>query len=221
MDTTGAGASQAMLRVALVDDHPAILAAVTTAIHASPDLRLVGTGRTFDEALAFATVPRGGAGRPDVLVCDMQLAGEAEGLRLLEHAGSDAPAVLILSSFNQAPLVRAAFERGAAGYMVKTAEIGEILEAIRTVGGGGTAFSAAMLRTVRTSPRLPSTREVEVLSLLCAGASNDEIGARLGVSERTVESHLRRLFDRYGALSRTELAVLAVREGWVPDPGPG
>jgi two-component system response regulator DevR len=136
MDTTGAS----VVRVAIVDDHPAILASVAAAIHASPDLRLVGTGRTLDEARAFAATPRDAAGRADVLVCDMQLAGEAEGLRLLDHAAGDAPALLILSSFDQAPLVRAAFERGAAGYMVKTAEIGEILEAIRTVGAGGTAF---------------------------------------------------------------------------------
>ena len=56
-----------------------------------------------------------------------------------------------------------------------------------------------------------------MLTLVCGGASNDEIGAQLGVTEKTVESHLRRLFDRYGVLSRTELAVLALREGWVAE----
>jgi DNA-binding NarL/FixJ family response regulator len=75
-----------------------------------------------------------------------------------------------------------------------------------------------MLRTVRNAPRRPSDREIEVLALVCAGASNDEIGARLDLSEKTVESHLRRLFDRYGVMSRTELAVLALREAWVPVP---
>ena len=58
---------------------------------------------------------------------------------------------------------------------------------------------------------------MEALALLCGGASNDEIGVRLGVTEKTVESHLRRLFDRYGVLSRTELAMLALREGWVAE----
>ena len=76
-----------------------------------------------------------------------------------------------------------------------------------------------MLRAIRSAPRRPSDREIEVLGLLCAGASNDEIGSRLGVTEKTVESHLRRLFDRYGVLSRTELAVLALREGWVAEKG--
>ena len=123
--------------------------------------------------------------------------------------------MLLLSSFDQPPLVRTAFERGAAGYLLKTSELPEILDAIRTIATGGTMFSAAMLRTIRTAPRRPSDREVEVLTLVCAGATNDEIGGRLGVSDKTVESHLRRLFDRYGVLSRTELAVWrCARDGW-------
>jgi DNA-binding NarL/FixJ family response regulator len=199
------------IRVVLVDDHPAILDAVGAAIHAAPDLVLVGTARSLDEARALLGAP----GAVDVVVTDVQLAGEAEGLRLLEAVVPDGPAVLLLSSFDQPPLVRTAFERGAAGYLLKTSEVGEILDAVRTVAAGGTAFSAAMLRAIRSAPRRPSEREIEVLTLVCAGASNDEIGARLGVTEKTVESHLRRLFDRYGVLSRTELAVLALREGWV------
>ena len=99
--------------------------------------------------------------------------------------------------------------------MTKTAEVDEILGAVRTVARGGTVFSATALRAVRTAPRRPSDRELEVLAQVCAGASNDEVAMRLGLSEKTVESHLRRLFDRYGVLSRTELAVLAVREGWI------
>jgi DNA-binding NarL/FixJ family response regulator len=76
-----------------------------------------------------------------------------------------------------------------------------------------------MLRAIRSAPRRPSERELEVLALVCGGASNDEIGSSLGVTEKTVESHLRRLFDRYAVLSRTELAVLSLREGWVVEKG--
>jgi DNA-binding NarL/FixJ family response regulator len=203
------------IRVVLVDDHPAILDAVGSAVQAAPDLTLAGTARSLEDALALLAV----AGAVDVVVTDVQLAGEAEGLRLLDAIGGEGPGVLLLSSFDQPPLVRTAFERGAAGYLLKTSELPEILDAIRTVAGGGTMFSAAMLRTIRTAPRRPSDREVEVLTLVCAGATNDEIGGRLGVSDKTVESHLRRLFDRYGVLSRTELAVLALREGWVAEKG--
>jgi DNA-binding NarL/FixJ family response regulator len=204
------------VRVLLVDDHPAILDSVARAISAADDLALAGTARSLDEARAAL---KAGAGAIDVVVSDVQLAGEAEGLRLLETTGPDSPAILLLSSFDQPPLIRTAFDRGAAGYLIKTSEVGEILDAVRTVASGGTAFSAAMLRAIRSAPRRPSDREIEVLWLLCGGASNDEIGVRLGVTEKTVESHLRRLFDRYGVLSRTELAVLALREGWVTEKG--
>jgi DNA-binding NarL/FixJ family response regulator len=203
------------VRVVLVDDHPAILEAIGAAVAATPDLALVGTARSLDAARALVTGPAAIA--CDVLVTDVQLAGEAEGLWLLDAVGPDGPAVLLLSSFDQPPLIRAAFERGAAGYLLKTSEVSEVLDAIRAVAAGGTAFSASMLRAIRSAPRRPSDREIEVLTLVCGGASNDEIGARLGVSEKTVESHLRRLFDRYGVLSRTELAVLALREGWVAE----
>ena len=205
------------VRVVLVDDHPAILEAVSAAVRGAPDLVLAGTERSLDGARALLDGP--GATACDVIVSDVQLAGEAEGLRLLDAIGGEGPGVLLLSSFDQPPLVRTAFERGAAGYLLKTSELPEILDAIRTVAAGGTMFSAAMLRTIRTAPRRPSDREVEVLTLVCAGATNDEIGGRLGVSDKTVESHLRRLFDRYGVLSRTELAVLALREGWVAEKG--
>ena len=207
-----------VVRVVLVDDHPAILDAVGSGVREAADLELAGTARSLDEARAAL---ERGAGGIDVVVSDVQLDGEAEGLRLLDAVGPGGPAVLLLSSFDQPPLIRTAFERGAAGYLIKSSEVTEILDAVRTVAGGGTAFSAAMLRTIRNAPRRPSDREIEVLGLLCAGASNDEIGSRLGVTEKTVESHLRRLFDRYGVLSRTELAVLALREGWVAEKGRG
>ena len=200
------------IRVLLVDDHPAILDAVAAGVRAADDLELAGTARTALD---------GAGGSIDVVVSDVQLAGDAEGLRLLDAMPSDGPAVLLLSSYDQPPLIRSAFERGAAGYLIKTSPVAEILDAVRTVAAGGTAFTAAMLRTIRSAPRRPSDREIEVLGLLCAGASNDEIGSRLGVTEKTVESHLRRLFDRYGVLSRTELAVLALREGWVAEKGRG
>ena len=208
--------SRPLIRVALVDDHPAIVEAIASAVRDAPDMELVATARTLDAALEV--VGRRGDEAAEIIVADVQLAGEAEGLRLPRAAGPDGPSVLLLSSFDQPPLVRAAFERGAAGYLSKTVEVAEILDAVRVVARGGTAFSAAMLRAVRNTPRRPSDREIEVLGLVCAGASNDEIGARLGLSEKTVESHLRRLFDRYGVMSRTELAVLALREAWVSEP---
>ncbi len=205
--------------MAIVDDHPAIVASLAAAVEAADDLSLAGTAGTLDDAVALID-----AGSVDVLLCDVQLAGAAEGLRLLSLLGDrpadragHRPALIFLSGFDQPSLIRAAFERGAAGYLVKTTPLVEVLATIRTVAAGGTAFSAAAVRSVRTAPRRPSDREIQVIGLVSAGASNAEAASLLGLSEKTIESHLRRLFDRYGVLSRTELVVLAMREGWVSD----
>jgi two-component system response regulator DesR len=129
--------------------------------------------------------------------------------------------VLLLSGFGHQSVLRAAVERGAAGYLDKGAEVGEIVDAIRVVAAGGTVFRAADLAASRAAPRRPSDREIEVIVAVAAGATNAEVAAGLGLSEKTVESHLHRLFDRYGLLSRTELAVLAMNEGWVAEPRGG
>jgi DNA-binding NarL/FixJ family response regulator len=208
---------QERVRVGIVDDHPAILASLVSAIEASGDLEVVGTARSARDAVVLA------AG-VDVLCCDLNLDGRTEGLDVLEaihdprSIAADPPAVLILTAYGQASLIRSALERGAAGYLDKSADVAEIVDAIRTVARGGTVYSAAALMRSRGAPRRPSDREVQVIELVVGGATNAEIASALGLSERTVESHLRRLFDRYGSMSRTELAVRSIDEGWVVRP---
>ena len=207
--------SERPIRIGLVDDHPVVLASIATAIEGAGDLALVGTAAAIGDAVALAY-------HVDVLVCDMNLADGAEGLRVLREIHdprtprqADPPAVLFLSGFGYPSLIRAALDGGASGYLDKTADVAEILDAVRTLAAGGTAYSAVALHGSRDARRRPSDREIQVLGFVVDGATNSEVGAALGLSEKTVESHLRRLFDRYGLLSRTELAVLAIEEGWV------
>jgi DNA-binding NarL/FixJ family response regulator len=205
-----------VIRLAIVDDHPAIVAALEAAIADRDDLVLVGTAATADAALVLVQETR-----PDIVVCDLWLDGEPGGLDVLAAltarvAGqAPAPRVLVLSGFDQPSFLRAAFEGGAAGYVSKASPVEAIVEAILAVAAGETAFPAVTLRALRDAPRRPSARELGAIRLLARGASNDEIAVGLGISINTVESHLRRLFGRYGVLSRTELAMLAVREGWL------
>jgi DNA-binding NarL/FixJ family response regulator len=209
------------IRVLVVDDHPAIAVAVRAGAVAEAgvherDVEIVGAPRTVDEAIDL--VSRAGADGPDIVLCDIQLQAGTDGLLVVERAAAAGLRVIVVTSFDRSSLMRAAFERGASGFLHKGADVAEILRAVRIVGGGGTAFSAASLDAVRFGPRPPSAREIGVMRELQRGATNEEIGARLGIARRTVESHLRRLFDRYGVVSRTELAFLAVREGWIaPD----
>lgn len=197
------------VRVGVVDDHPAIVRALAAAIEAADDLSLIGTGRTLEDALGLL-------GRLDVLVCDVQLDGGAEGLQVVAAAEDhEGVAVLLLSGYGHPSVVRAAVDRGAAGFLDKGTDVEAIIEAIRTVARGGTVYRAADLAASRSAPRLPTNRELDVITAVVAGATNAEVAAELGLSEKTVETHLHRLFDRYGLLSRTELAVLAVNERWV------
>ena len=154
-----------------------------------------------------------------MLLCDIQLEAGIDGLDVVEAAQREGVRAIVLTSFDRSSLMRAAFERGASGFLDKKADPAEILAAVRAVAAGGTAFSAASLDAARTAARPPSTREIEVIRLVQGGSTSDEIGGRLGISTRTVESHLRRLFDRYGVVSRAELAVLALSEGWVETRG--
>jgi DNA-binding NarL/FixJ family response regulator len=206
------------IALVVVDDHPAIALAIEATNASEPPepgrrpIRLVGIARRIAEALQLireADTP------PDVVLCDIQVEAGVDGLQVVAAAHDAGIRAIVLTSFDRSSLMREAFERGASGFLHKSTEVPEILAAVRTVADGGTAFSAATLDAARYAPRPPSAREIEVIGAIQRGATSDEIGARLGISARTVESHVRRLFDRYGVVSRAELAVLAVNEGWI------
>ncbi len=200
-----------MIRLAVVDDHPAISAAIAAAVEGRLDIELVGRASGARDAVELIDRTS-----PDVVVCDIWLDGEAAGLEILrQRAGADRPRFLVLSAFDQPSFLRAAIEAGAAGYLSKATDVGEIVDAVIAVDAGEAQWDDARLRAVARAPRPPSNREVQAIRLIAEGASNDEIAAALGISVKTVESHLRRLFGRYAVLSRTELAMLAVREGWL------
>jgi DNA-binding NarL/FixJ family response regulator len=198
-----------LTRVLLVDDHPVATAGVIAALAEADEIEIAGVARTL-AAVAAAVAET----RPDVILCDIQLGSESA-IDLPRRLGRPAPPVLFFTSYDYPSYVRAALDGGAAGFVLKSAPLAELVAAIRTVAYGGTAYDSQHLRTARGAPRMPSGREIQVISLVASGSSNAAIGARLGIDERTVESHLRRLFNRYGADSRTELTTFAVRAGWI------
>lgn len=203
------------ISVAVVDDHPAIGLAIHAAIDregpVAPPLSFAGSARSLSEARELIAGNR----RPDIVLCDVQLESGLDGLDTIDLATQAGCRAIVLTSFDRASLMRAAFERGASGFLDKALEPAEILAAVRLVAGGGSAFSGAALAAVRDAPRTPSARELQILGILRRGSSSDEIGTALAISTRTVESHLRRMFDRYGVLSRTELTVFAIEQGWI------
>jgi len=199
----------ALIRVAVVDDHPIVRDGTAAVLGAQPGIEVVGTASTVDEAIDLVrSVPI------DVVLLDIRL-GTDSGLRLLQAdlAGAS-PAVVVLSAYDYPQYAEAAIRLGAAGFVIKTAPLAELIAAIERAAAGGMAFN---VRPRPGSGRL-SARELEVVGLVVEGRSNDEIGAALGIGAKTVETHLRRLFERFEIGSRTELAARALREGWLEIP---
>lgn len=107
----------------------------------------------------------------------------------------------------------AALRMGAVGYVLKSSPSNELLTAIRKAAAGELVFGVRPSAHVRLTPL-----ETAIVSLVADGRSNDEIRGQLGISARTVETHLRHLFERLAVASRTELASRALREGWLDVP---
>jgi DNA-binding NarL/FixJ family response regulator len=196
-----------VIRVAVVDDHPLVREGTAALVDRQDDMEIAGVAGSLEELRPILE-----AGATDVLLLDLRL-GQESGFELL-RSDVAMPAVVVVTSYDYPQYADAALRLGAAGFVVKTAPTAELLDAIRRAAAGGLAFGVRPGGGVALS-----AREREVLQLVVNGASNDEIGSRLGISSRTVESHLRRLFERFGVASRTELAARALREGWLEDVG--
>ena len=197
------------IRVAIVDDHPVVRDGIAALLREYPGIEIAGTAASLDLA-----EPLLDPALVDVLLLDIRLNGET-GFQLLERhrdAGRR-PAVVVLTAFAQAEYAAAAHRLGAAALVLKTAPMPVLVAAIR---------AAALGEPVDPGPRASdptlTTREQEIVRLVVAGRSNDEIGAALAIATKTVEGHLRRVFDRLGIESRAALSARAVAEGWLDVP---
>jgi DNA-binding NarL/FixJ family response regulator len=202
------------LRVLVVDDHPVVLAGLVTALAQQPDIEMVLSAS--DREVADRLLQEH---RIDVGLDDVRLQNGTGFDVIGDHPTEPGPAWIVLSSFESPQYLAAAIHAGAAGYLVKTTPLPELLEAIRRVATGGTAYLARQLRTAEPALKQSlSKRDRDVLHGILAGRSNDEIGLDLHIQRKTVESYLSRLYERFGVSSRTELALLAEREGWLDLP---
>ncbi len=197
------------IRVAIVDDHPVVREGTAALLAAQPGFRVVGTAGSIEGASPLLD-----PGAVDVLLLDIRLGAES-GLSLLGGEGRHLPAIVVLTAYDYPQYAAAALRLGASGFVVKTAPVAELVDAVRRAAAGGLAFG---IRPDASAAPVLTRRETEVVRLVVEGLSNDEIGVRLGITCKTVEGHLRRLFARTGVQSRTELATRAVREGWLDVP---
>ena len=203
----------ALIRVAIVDDHPVVGEGTAALLRGQPDLEVVGVSTSLDGARSAGLTDRAAV---DVVLLDIRL-GSDSGLNLLSKS-DPLPAVIVLTAYDYPQYADAALRLGAAGFVLKTAPLADLLDAIRRVAAGGLAFA---VRPPTTGGAHLTTREHAVVRLVAEGRTNDEIGAALGIGAKTVETHLSRMFERFGIASRAELAARAVREGWLDVPPGG
>ena len=198
------------VRIGIVDDHPVVVGGLAAALNAVEGLEVVARAGTIRDAEGL--LARDGL---DVILMDVRLP-DGNGLELLERTGGTrTAAVIVLSSFEATQYVAAAVRFGAQGFLVKTAPLDEVVDAIRRVAAGGSAFSAGQLREGVKGPVQLRPRERDVLRRVLAGQSNDEIATGLQTSTKTVEKNLSQLFKRFGVASRLELGLRAEREAWL------
>jgi DNA-binding NarL/FixJ family response regulator len=198
------------IRIGLVDDHPVVLGGLHAALASIPDFEIAAQATTLADARGLLVDDD-----LDVVLLDVRLPDGNGIAALAEREARPKPAVIVLSSFMSNQYVGAALRFGANGFLLKTAPLDELVEAIRRVAGGGAAFTADQLRVAQSAFVNLTPREREVLGLVLEGRSNEEIGGAIGVAKKTVEQHLTNLFDRYGVSTRIELAMRAEREGWL------
>ena len=209
------------IRVLLADDHAVVRAGIRQFLERAGDIQIVAEASDGEAAQALIEQHR-----PDVAVLDIQMP-KASGIEVTRWVRTHQPAVgvLILTAYDDDPYVMAVLQAGANGYVLKTASPGEIIQAVRDVYAGKSALDAAIAQKLMAqvggrgefSPVEPLTdREMEVLKLAAKGYTNKAIGVQLGISDRTVQGHLARVFDKLQATSRTEAVMRAVSLGWLP-----
>ncbi|MEW2354691.1 response regulator transcription factor [Spirillospora sp. NPDC029432] len=209
-----------VVRVVVVDDHPVVRAGLLGMLGGEPGFEVVA--EAADGAEALAAVART---RPDVVLSDLRMPG-VDGVELIRRLAGAAPRtrVLVLTTYDGDADVLPAIDAGAVGYLLKDSPREELFRGLRAAARGESVLAptaaARLIERVRAPARPPkgplSEREIEVLALVGAGASNREVAAALFLSEATVKTHLVRIFAKLGVSDRTAAAVTAHERGLLP-----
>ena len=208
-----ANAGPAVIRVAIVEDHPLFRQGLALAVGHPPDFCCAAAVASVEEL----TIDPQSA---DVAVLDLHLQPPGlSGAPAVRHLTDKGMPVLVVSADTAGDTVLDAFDAGASGYVSKQAEPEEVRAAIQTVAEGGTYISASLaallLRATRDrSARVTlSPRELDILRLLAAGERDQDIASELFISVATVRSHLDRIRDKTGRRRRPDLTRLAIELG--------
>jgi len=218
-----------VIRVLVVDDHEVVRRGLRAFLDGEPDLEVVADAGGGEEALELVAQLDSDGRRPDVVLMDLQMA-PMDGIETTRRVRELYPGVEVvaLTSFGEKERVRAALDSGASGYLLKDSQPAEVAAAVRSAHRGEIQLDPAVTRPLISDlssgngvTSLLTSRELEVLRLVGAGKANKEIAAELVISERTARTHVSNVLRKIGVSSRTQAAVLAVREGLVAAPDDG
>jgi DNA-binding NarL/FixJ family response regulator len=213
MPRAEAAATVAVAKVLLVDDHALLRTGVANIINQESDLRVVAEATNGVEGLqAFKTH------RPDVTLLDLRMP-VMEGVEAVQEIRAVDPQakVIVLTTYDADEDIARALQAGAKAYILKDIAADELVACVHAVLAGKTYLApAAAAKLAERVTRVQLTpRELSALQLMADGKANKEIAADLGISERTVKTHLGHLFEKLGVTSRTEAVKVANRRGLV------
>lgn len=204
-----------MARVMIVDDHPIVRDGLKAYLELHPDLEVVA-----EAAEAEAAVDAARDAAPDLVLLDLKLAG-GSGLALLPalRVLEPPPKVVILSSFLDDAAVREAMRLGAAGYLLKHVGPGTLVDRMRAALRGEVVLDPAAVEVLARPSASPldalTPRERAVLDRIAEGMSNKQVARALGITEKTVKTHVSHVLEKLGVRDRTQAAL--VRAGYRPD----
>lgn len=215
----GSTSADASIRVMVVDDHGIVRDGIALRLGLIDGIEVVGEADSGESALTAASDLN-----PDVVLMDIRMP-ELDGIEAARQLKIRMPSVKIvmLTTFDDRDYVKSAMDAGASGYLLKTADADEIAAAVRTAHAGKVALdpgaALALVESIQEGKRIEdfdlSERELEVLTVLCEGKSNREIGASLHISPLTVKTHLQSIFQKLNAADRAQAVAIALRSGLV------
>ena len=205
-----------MIHVVLADDHSVVRRGIRDFLTDAGDIVVVAEAETGREALVLISQHQ-----PDVAILDIRMP-DGTGIEITRQlrAQKQSLGILILTAFDDPPYIRAAVEAGANGYMLKSASAEEIVDAVRAVNEGKTAFNAGQVldlaaTSISDSSIKLSDREQTVLDLAAQGLTNKAIGFQLSISDRTVQGHLANIYEHLSVSGRTEAVTKAAMLGLI------
>lgn len=212
--------SKDRIRILLADDHHIVRAGVRQLLESARDLQVIAEAGDGEEAQVLIQEHK-----PDVAVLDIQMP-KASGIEVTRWVRSHLPEVgiLILTAYDDDPYVMAVLQAGANGYVLKTGQADELIQAVRDVHEGKSALASSVTRRLMSNIfKAPehkgveslTDRELDVLRLAARGFTNKAIGVQLSISDRTVQGHLAHIFVKLQAGSRTEAVMRAVSLGLI------